>query len=393
MTVKIYEKKGYWYARIQYYDEEGNQHQVWRATGFPVKNNKGAAKAKAEEIKKEFEERLKMKDAEKLFSDWLLEWLELTKHSIKESTYSTYKRQIKNNIVPYFKEHPVKLCDLTPQDLQAFYNYKIDHDNVKAATVHRYHANIHKALAYAVKTINNYNVNPADNVELPKEDKYISDFYSKSELETLLKGCVGSPIEIPVKLAAWFGLRRGECIGLRWSCVNFEEKTMFVHGVIKDKGKGTQKRRDLYYDDNPKRVASIRTLAIPDFALDYLKDLKAVQERRQQFPNYNKEFTDYVCVRENGDLISLERVTRDFPELCKKCGLRKIRFHELRHSNVSLLLSNGMNMKAIQQIAGHSDIRTTMNTYAHLQAVDRQSASIMQNLFGSSKVEQGVEQR
>ena len=384
MTVKIYEKSGYWYARIQY-SQDGKQVQKWRATGFPVKgNNKRAAEDKAKEIMQDMESKLSLKDHEIMFHDWLLKWLELTKHSIKESTYSTYKKQIQNNIVPYFKTHPVKLCELKTEHLQAFYNYKIEHDHVKAATVHRYHANIHKALAYAVTT-DRIIKNPADGVNLPKADKFIADFYSKTELETLLKGCVGSPIEIPVKLAAWFGLRRGECIGLRWSCIDFENKTLTVKGVYKDKGKGTQKNRDMYFDEMPKTEESIRTLAIPDYAIDYLQKLKADQDRRRQSPGYNNAFSDFVCVRPNGDIIPLERVTRAFPNLCKKCNLRVIRFHELRHSNVSLLLSNGVNIKDIQQIAGHSDIRTTMNTYGHTQPVNRNAANIMQSIFGGNK--------
>ena len=385
MTVKIYEKSGYWYARIQYYDEDGKQIQKWKATGFPVKgNNKRAAEDKAKQIMQELESQLSLKDHDIKFHEWMLKWLDLTKHSIKDSTYNTYKRQIENKIVPYFKACPIKLCELRTENLQAFYNYKIEHDHVKAATVHRYHANIHKALAYAVTT-DRLTKNPADGVNLPKADKFVADYYSKTELETLLKGSVGSPIEIPVKLAAWFGLRRGECIGLRWNCIDFENKTLTVKGVYKDKGKGSQKNRDMYFDEMPKTEESIRTLAIPDYALEYLKKLKADQDRRRQSPGYNNSFSEFVCVRSNGDIIPLERVTRAFPTLCKKCNLRVILFHELRHSNVSLLLSNGVNMKDIQQIAGHSDIRTTMNTYGHTQPVNRNAADIMQRIFGGNK--------
>lgn len=77
---------------------------------------------------------------------------------------------------------------------------------------------------------------------------------------------------------------------------------------------------------------------------------------------------DFVCVRENGDLIPLEYVSRAFPKLCKDCGLRELKLHELRHTNISLLLSDGASMKEVQEWAGHSNYSVTANTYAHIQA-------------------------
>ena len=381
MTATIQEKSGYWYEIIQWYDAEGKQIKKWRKTGYTVKgNHKREALQKAEEIKHEFERKAALKDSDMLFSDWMLEWLELTKHGIKASTYSTYKKQIKNCIVPYFKERKIKLCDLKPEDIQLFYNHKQEVDGAKGATVQRYHANIHKALDYAVKT-GRINRNPSDTAEKPKADKFIADYFTEDEMITLLENASGSPIEIPVYLAAVLGLRRGECIGLRWSSINLDAMTLAVNGVIKDKGKGTTRNRDLYFDPMPKTKDSIRTLPIPLFAVEYLKALKEEQDQRKQKKDYNHKWDDYVCVRPNGDLIPLEQVTRAFPKLCKKCGLKQIRFHELRHSNISLLLAHGMDLKEIQQHAGHKDIRMTMNQYGHLQPVNRRTAAITQGAF------------
>ena len=381
MTATIQEKGGNWYAVIQWYNSEGKQIKKWRATGFPVKgNHKREAMQRAEEIKREFEHKAALKDSDMLFSDWMLEWLELTRHSIKQSTYFTYKRQIKNCVVPYFKERRIKLCELKPEDIQLFYNHKIEEDHVKPVTVQRYHANIHKALDYAVKT-GRINRNPADDTSKPKADKFISDYYTEAEMKRLLANIKGSPIETPVYLAAWFGLRRGECIGLRWSSIDFDAMTLTVNGVIKDKGQEGTRNRGLYFDPMPKTKDSIRTVSISPVAANYLKALKAAQEDRKHTEGYNHKWDGFVCVRENGDLTPLEQVSRAFPKLCKKCGLRPIRFHELRHSNISLFLSHGMDLKEIQQHAGHSDIRMTMNQYGHMQPVNKRSAEIIQSVF------------
>ncbi len=384
MTATIAQKKGNWYAVIQWRDSDGKQVKKWRATGYTVKGNHvREAKAKANEIKREFELKQGIVSPDILFSDFLTLWLEnKERYSVRESTYHTYEKQINNIIVPYFKQKKIVLSDLTDEDIEQFYRYKIETDDVKPETINRYHANIRKALSYAVKA-KYITHNPCDTVNRPTGETYISDYYNESELKTLLTAAKGTVIETPVYLAAWFGLRRGECIGLRWSSIDFEKRTLIVNGVIKDKGKASTRNRDMYYDPMPKTKFSIRTLAMPDVAITYLRALKTTQEQRKQAEGYNHQWDDFVCVRADGDLIPLENVTRAFPKLCKKCGLRPIRFHELRHSNISLLLSEGMDLKRIQQHAGHSDIRTTMNKYGHLQVVDYQSAEILQGVFST----------
>ena len=84
--------------------------------------------------------------------------------------------------------------------------------------------------------------------------------------------------------------------------------------------------------------------------------------------HHNHQWDDFICTRENGDLIPLEYVSRAFPKLCKDCGLRELKLHELRHTNISLLLSDGASMKEVQEWAGHSNYSVTANTYAHIQA-------------------------
>lgn len=82
--------------------------------------------------------------------------------------------------------------------------------------------------------------------------------------------------------------------------------------------------------------------------------------------SYIKDYTEYVCVNEVGDLIKPHYVTESFPKLLKANGLRPVRYHDLRHSCASLLLANGVPLKQIQEWLGHSDFSTTANIYAHL---------------------------
>lgn len=80
-----------------------------------------------------------------------------------------------------------------------------------------------------------------------------------------------------------------------------------------------------------------------------------------------KDYTGYVCINEIGDIIKPNYVSCGFPKLLEEHGLRRVRYHDLRHSCASLLLANGVPMKQIQEWLGHSDFSTTANIYAHLE--------------------------
>ena len=93
---------------------------------------------------------------------------------------------------------------------------------------------------------------------------------------------------------------------------------------------------------------------------------RQAEYRRVCGRSYDKRYLDYICVDEMGTLISPDYLTDAFPKLLEKNGLRRIRYHDLRHSCASLLLANGVPMKQIQEWLGHSDFSTTANVYAHL---------------------------
>ena len=123
-----------------------------------------------------------------------------------------------------------------------------------------------------------------------------------------------------------------------------------------------------FTSDTTKTRSSKRTLPlVPEFR----KRLEAYQERQEQYRmlcgrSYCKEYRDYICLDEMGERLKPNYLTAAFPRLLEDNGMRKIRYHDLRHSCASLLLANGVPMKQIQEWLGHSDFSTTANIYAHL---------------------------
>ena len=359
------EKKGYYYAVITYYDRNGKRKFKWIPTGLPVKGNKKKAEAFLLETRRDFQppEPDKLLGDDILFADYMEQWLEIVKSTISISTYSSYSKCVKGIISPYFRERKILLRNLQAKDIQNFYLQELK--RVSANSVIHYHANIHKALKYAVK-IDLIDVNPADKVERPKKEKFVGSFYDADEVNRLFEITEGTKLEIPVLLGAFYGLRRSEAIGLKWSAIDFDQNTLTIqHTVVQCNIDG---KRELIAADTTKTKSSMRTLPLVPFVRDRLLALKAEQAENQRLCGrcYNRDYLEYICVNEIGDLIKPSYVTEQFPKLLDKYDMRRIRYHDLRHSCASLLLKNGVQMKEIQDWLGHSDFSTTANTYAHL---------------------------
>ena len=121
--------------------------------------------------------------------------------------------------------------------------------------------------------------------------------------------------------------------------------------------------------DTTKTKSSRRTLPLVPFVKERLLRLQEEQEENRRLCGncYNREYDGYICVNEIGDLIKPEYVSSTFAAFLEENGMRRIRFHDLRHSCASLMLSSGVSMKQIQEWLGHSDFSTTANIYAHLE--------------------------
>ena len=269
---------------------------------------------------------------------------------------------------------------MKPADIQKFYTYLYSKE-LTGNTVLHYHNLIRKALQTALR-LDLILSNPADRVERPKKEQFIGSFYSQTELNTLFSLIKDDPLKIVIYLASFYGLRRSEVLGLKWDAFDFENKTITI------KHKAIQGKKDnkivVILKDKTKNQSSYRTLPLVDEIIVLLKEhKKQIDENKKLCGNsYNKKYLDYVCVDSTGKLFRPEYVTDHFTLIMNKNTdiLRKIRFHDLRHSCASLLLAKEIPMKEIQDWLGHSTYSTTANIYAHLEKdTKNKSANVLSN--------------
>ena len=365
---RLQEKNGKWYMILSYTDPQtGKRKQPWFATGLPVKGNKKKAEEMLSELRRTFvipkSSEDKPLDTSMDFADFMLEWLAFTEHTVAKTTFASYQNSVTRKIVPYFKEHPISLKSLEARHIQQFYMHELK--TVKASTVKHEHANIHKALEYAVK-MDLIPFNVSDRVELPKMEKYVPEYFRESEILEFLEATKDHKLALLFQMAVFYGMRKEEIIGLTWDEIDFDNNCFTICNTVK---KATLNgKRQLLIDKKTKNQSSYRTMPLNDVIREKLLILKKKQAENKKICGdcYIHTYDGYVFVDPMGNLYEPDYVYSAFKDVLKKYGFKNIRFHDLRHSCASLMVTKGDGMNNVQKWLGHSDIGTTINTYAHL---------------------------
>lgn len=326
-------KNGKYYAVLNYKNAGGQRKTKWISLGLSEKGNKRKAEAELARLRAEFEPPKEAGDlsSDMLFADYLLEWLEIAKGRLAHATYGAYQGLLKSTIVPYFRKKKLTLRELEARHLQMFYSEMLR--RVTPNTVIHYHAVIHSALKYAVKT-DMLIQNVADKVDRPRKNSFQPVFLSADEMQKMFEALRGTKLELPVLVAAFYGLRRGEVVGLKWDAIDFEQGTISVKRTVTSTiidGKYQE-----FEQQSAKTKSSLRTLPLIGSFREYFMQVKEAQELNKQVCGncYNYEYDGFVFVDELGERMRVEYLTNAFPKFLESHGLRRMRFHDLRHPYV-----------------------------------------------------------
>lgn len=392
MAASLQVKKGRLYAVIQHKGPDGKYKSVWRALGLPEDANKAKVNKAYREVVSKYEieaaeeaERMNRPQNEIPIFEYMTIWLEKQAKNIQINTYRSYHSMIYGKIRRYFERRKdLTVGSIRSKDIDEFYNQLFE-DNVVSNTVIHYHAVLRKAFQQAFKD-ELIEANPFDRVDRPKKNKFQGENYSEEELLALLKLTKDDPIYPAIMFAGGLGLRRSEALGVRWSRIDFEERCVLLDTkIVETKENG---KTHIQAIEEMKNKSSHRTLPLPEQVYELLVEIKAKQELYKKMfkSSYSREYDDYVCVNQLGELMKPSYVTEHFAAIIQDLGLRKIRFHDLRHTFASVLINNDVPLINVSRFLGHSDISTTANIYAHLDKSNKQSsADVMTGVLGGKE--------
>lgn len=372
----LIERKGKYYVVVSYY-VDGIRLQDTKSTGIPITSHK---KREAEKIKdqlvqeKERElERLAQEKESHSFADCFERWIDYKSAQMESTTAWGYKCKSKT-IIEYFREKDFKIEELEPKDLLTYYEWAL-----KNGRRNVYNENMSTGLnrrtvrdqSTLIKGFLNdaviegvISTNPADKVQVPRvkenNTKEIA-FMDIEQSEAFLKFIKSDPLFEKLycmsKIGLFYGCRRSEILGLKWSAIDFEKGAIVINHTIVRNEDGVE------YRDNVKTESSYRYLPL----LEIVKyDLLELMKRQKETGIYEKN--GYVFRWEDGRTYNPDYITKLFKKAVKRCGAvpENMTFHGLRHSCCAILFEKGWDLGKVQNWLGHSDITVTANIYNHV---------------------------
>jgi len=302
-------------------------------------------------------------------ADYLQNWLASIQNSIRTATYDHYKILINTHISPALGS--ILLSRLTSDRIQAVYDGWI-RSGIGAPTVIKAHAVLHQALVRAVRT-GILVQNPAQYVTRPTRSHVEMRYWSEAEANRFLTTARDNRLYALFHLAITTGARQMELLGLQWGDLDWNLGTLHICRQLARRG-------ELFADLKTK--AGKRTIKLGGDTLVALRSHYELQllERRKAGDAWQEH--DLLFTTRTGSPIKHKNLLdRYFQPLVFKAGIPQIRFHDLRHTAVSLMLSNGVPIFVVSKIIGHSRPSITSDTYGHLVAgADDQVGQMMDEL-------------
>jgi integrase len=306
--------------------------------------------------------------------DYLEHWLEVVhRPTIREGTYEGYRRILDKHILPTLGH--LQLHRLTPEHIEALYAKKQKEEGLSPKTIHNIHGLLHEALENAVRR-NLVSRNVCDNVSLPRKTRHEFEPLTKKQAQQLLVEVRGHNLEALLTLVVITGMRRGEILALRWKDIDFDNKSLQIRRSMNFiSGKG-------YIEFEPKTAKGRRKITLPAFVCEVLKQHRTRQLEARLKAGTRWQDQDLVFCNRYGGFLDPSHLRQRFQKVLVDADLPHVRFHDLRHSAATIMLSMGVPAKVVQEILGHSQISMTMDIYSHvLPDIQAEAMNKMGDLF------------
>ena len=329
----------------------------WKTKWIRVGPDQREAEEKLATIKREYEQGRYQEDEKMTVKEYLDRWLtDFAKISVRRSTYESYEWSINKHIVPNIGL--VRLQKLKPVEIQKMLATMSTTKLSKTSVRYIYNV-LNIALNRAVKC-QILAANPCVAVEPPRKEKYKATAYNRAELLELIRVASGTKLLLPITLAAGCGLRRGEVCGLRWQDIIMDQNMLFVRHSLDRPEKGKLELLPVKTDH------SERAVRLPALLTEVLKEVQAAQALTKAAPDSLYKDQDFVYAWDDGGPVDPDFLDKQFRELLSEHQLKKLRFHDLRHTHATLLLLEHVSIKVISERLGHSSTNITQDIYSHV---------------------------
>jgi integrase len=291
---------------------------------------------------------------------FLLNWLQYeVQPRVRERTYQTYEQTVKQMLLPSLGK--IALQKLTSWDIQEFYQQK-RRQQVAPSTITKIHRILHHALTDAVR-LGHVMRNVSESVQLPPVNKRerVTQALTLEQARALLSAVQDDPLEALYVLALTTGIRQGELLALKWSDLDLTYGKLQIQRTLLRISEGKA------IVSEPKSPTSRRCVHLPQLAIEALHRHAQKKSVIRQRGNRSKQTPEWVFCDDEGTPLQAARLIRQsFHPLLDKAALPRIRFHDLRHSTATLLLTLGTHPKIVQELLGHSQIFVTLDIYSHI---------------------------
>lgn len=348
-VVKRKLKKGHSYSIVYYI----GQKPKWESVGPSKKDAERLLSQRISAVN----DGTYFKPSDITFREFSNKWLDSKQLRVKPSTFRGYRGDIGNHLLPIFSHHHIS--NISRENVEELLN-KLRKKR-SADTTNNIRLLLLMIFNYA-KSMRYITANPVDEIKpFPLEHKEM-DFLNPQEIGILIKH-TEEPFKTLFLVAILTGMRRGEILGLQWGDIDWNSNTIFVRRALYWKSKAEALDSSLWCFIEPKSKRSKRAIVMSP----KLKEALEIHRITSRDNQYDLVF----CNKQGNPVDPSNMVKRGFDPACRFAGLRKIRFHDLRHSYCSLLISQGENVKFIQSQLGHASIQTTMDRYGHLMPVNQ----------------------
>jgi len=336
----------------------------WRGQVFPSKGyrisrdfkTKGEAQEWLRSMQAKLDRGYDYQGAKGSLGNYLTEWLETNKVSLRDMTICHYEQVIRTHILPRIGSSP--LADLSLAKVERFYSELVQ-AGVGIRTVRIVHAILHRSLGKAVR-YGLLMVNPAHGSTLPKYQHAEMRVLDESQVVQFLVAAHGSHYEALYYLAINTGMREGELFGLRWSDLHWNTGVLYIQRQVQTvPGKGK-----VFVE--PKTRAGRRPVKLGEGVLQKLRVHKEQQALQKVFAGSQWKENDLIFPTRIGTPEDPGNLRKDFLKILEKACLPHIRIHDLRHTAASIMLNRGVPIIVVSKRLGHANPSTTLDVYAHL---------------------------